>query len=418
MARKALARSRALRPVARGANGSASIFLDGPVGFPKEGGMSAAQFREQLARAEGAPLLVHFNSEGGIVTEGIAMYNALRAYKGRKVGVVTGLAASIASVVLMACDEIRVAKGAYVMIHNPSGGAKGGADDLRAAATTLESMRSELLDIYEARTGIERKKLEKMLDAETYLTAEEAIECGMADALEDFEARITLQAVARLDPNKVPAELRAAAKGKKKAMKPKMKAKIKAAEEELAKLKAQASEEDPENSEEEDPEDSEEDPAEDSEEDPEDSEEDDDDKKESESAILSTVYALTKTKSAAVALGKLVGIVSKGTRAQVTNRAELVGAAIKAGIMPPSLKAVALKWPEKAFSAYITSMGGTKALKLGRVHTPPSRHSSEEETKPTGRETPEEKVARLTGVKVEDLKKVPPCAPQLKGGAS
>src|SRR5690242_370151 len=227
-------RRRMLRAVARKGD-TADVYVEGVIG-DREGGTTAAGFREQLAQAKGAKTLrVHFNSEGGVVTEGTAMYNALRAFPGQKVGVVEGIAASIASVVLMACDEIKVAKGAYVMIHNPSGGAHGGADDLRGVADALDKMRADILDIYEARTGIERTKLEKLVDAETYFTAEEAVEIGIADSIEGFEARIAVAAVARLNPDKIPAGLRAAAKGK--VMKGK-KAKLKALEEEMKALKA------------------------------------------------------------------------------------------------------------------------------------------------------------------------------------
>lgn len=402
----------AFRPVARGANGAVSVFLDGAVGFPEDGGMSAAMFREQVARAEGAPLNVYFNSPGGLVTDGIAMYNTLRSYKGKKVGIVTGLAASIASVVLMACDEIRVAKGAYVMIHNPSGGAKGGADDLRTAAETLESMRSELLDIYEARTGCERKKLEKMLDAETYMTAEEALECGFADKVETFEARIELRAVARLDPDKVPAELRAAAKGKEKAMKPKMKAAIEALEEKAKALRAKA-ESDPES----EPEDSEDEPHDEEEEEPAEDSEDDDEKKEGEKALLSAVYTLTGTKSPMTALGKLAAQVSKGPREESRARALQVKAAVDNGLLTPALAKI-VGASDKAWSAFLASSGGVKALKLGSKHTPP-RETPEERSEPVAAATGDAaKIHRLFGVKAEDLSKPTPNVPQnLKGGA-
>lgn len=410
----------ALRPVARSKGGEVDVFLDGPVGFPEDGGVTAAQFREQLARADGAPLLVHFNSVGGVVTEGMAMYNALRAYKGRKVGLVEGLAASIASVVLMACDEIRVAKGAYVMIHNPSGGVKGGAEDMRKAADTLESMRSELLDIYEARTGIERKKLEKMLDAETYLTAEEAVECGMAERVENFEARISLQAVARLDPEKVPAELRASAKGKRTAMKPKMKAKIQAAKDELAKLEAMAAkgEDAPEDSDEDEPEDSEDEPHDSDDDEPEDSE--DDDEKEEAKALVSTVKELTGCKSASAALGKIVAIVSKAGATSVSNREGLIDAAIKSGKMPRAQKKLAMGMSDKAFSSFVASMGGASFLKLGRTHTPPKEAPTvlEPGERPGSKSgDPTNRVARMFGVKATDIKTAAPeCAPQLNGG--
>jgi len=119
-------RRRMRRAVAR--KGSvATIYLDGTIGGKKIGvdadeSVSAAAFREQLAAAcDAETIRVEINCEGGVVTDGMSMYNALRACKAHKIGVVTGIAASMASVVLMACDEIRIAKGAYIMIHDPSG---------------------------------------------------------------------------------------------------------------------------------------------------------------------------------------------------------------------------------------------------------------------------------------------------------
>lgn len=406
--------SRALRPLARSASGEVSIYLDGPVGFPEDGGMTEAMFREQLRTAGGAPLRVHINSDGGVVTQGMAMYTALRLYKGHKVGVVTGIAASIASVVLMGCDEIHVAKGAYIMIHNPSGAVKGGAGDMRASAELLESMRGEMLDIYAARTSIDRVKLAKMLDEETYLTAEEAVEAGLADDVIGLTARITLQAVARLDPTKVPAELRASAKGRV-SMKASTKAKMKAAEEELAKLKAQAAEEGDE--EEETDEDDEEEKPSDSDDKPHDEEEEDDEEKASATAIVSTVKAITGSKSGSVALGKLVALVSKGKLAAASNRAELVEAAVKTGKLLPALKTAAMGWSDKVWNSYLASMGGASALKLGPKHKPPVAKSSDESTpKAALPEAAVSLVAKAMGLKPEAFNGVPECAPQLKIG--
>lgn len=160
---------------------------------------SAKNFREQLAAVGEVPVLrVEINCDGGEITEGMAIYSALRAHPARKVGVVMGIAASMASVVLMACDERRVAKGACVMIHMATGGARGTPEQIEAAAASIRKMQSELLDIYEARTKLSREQLLAAMAVDNYLTAEECVAQGFADAVETFEARVPYEAVARL----------------------------------------------------------------------------------------------------------------------------------------------------------------------------------------------------------------------------
>lgn len=174
-----------------------TVYVDGIIEVEKK---SAARFREQLAAVgDVEELRVEINCDGGDITEGMSMYNALRAHPARKVGVVTGIAASMASVILMGCDERRVAKGAFVMIHLATGAARGTPDQIQAGAVAVKKMQGELLDIYEARTKLSREQLEAAMSVDNYLTAEEAVAQGFADAIETYEARVPLEAVARLE---------------------------------------------------------------------------------------------------------------------------------------------------------------------------------------------------------------------------
>lgn len=393
----------------------ATVYLDGTIGGKKIGApdsesISAASFREQLARAVGAKTIrIEINCEGGVVTEGMAIYNAIRACKAHTIGVVTGIAASMGSVCLMACDEIHVAKGAYVMIHNPSGGARGGAEDLRSAADNLDAMRDTLLDIYEARTSIDRAQLEKYLDAETYFTAEEAVEAGIAEKIEDFEARIMLHAVARLDPAKVPAALRALAT-KGKVMKGKN-AKMKALEEELAKLKAMAAEGDDDEPEEETDEEEEEEEAS---EDP-----DDKPKDAATSALVAVVQSVTGTKDIGKATAKLAGLLSSAGAATAGNRAKEVAALIKAGRLLPSLKSWALACAPSDFKVYVASIGGGEILKLGATHEAPKEEPKPEASQQRPGSSAEEIIARQFNIKdVGALKNAPlPSCVRTAGGS-
>jgi ATP-dependent protease ClpP protease subunit len=124
-------------------------------------------------------LVVRINSPGGYVMEGLAIFNALTAAKaaGRKVTIhIDGLAASMASVIAMAGDEIIMADNALMMIHNPWDVAMGDARELRAAADKLDVIRDQLVRIYSGQTGLTADELVPMLDAETWLTSEQALE--------------------------------------------------------------------------------------------------------------------------------------------------------------------------------------------------------------------------------------------------
>ncbi|MDQ2801390.1 MAG: Clp protease ClpP, partial [Pseudomonadota bacterium] len=121
---------------------------------------------------------VRINSPGGYVIEGLAIYNALirAAANGRKVTChIDGLAASMASVIAMAGVEVIMADNALMMIHNPWDCACGDAAELRRAADQLDRLRDQTVGIYAKRTGIGADELVAMLDAETWLTAEEAL---------------------------------------------------------------------------------------------------------------------------------------------------------------------------------------------------------------------------------------------------
>jgi len=131
-------------------------------------------------------ITVRINSPGGSVYEGLAIYDALRM-SGRKIIVrVDALAGSIASVIAMAADELVFAEDARLMIHNPWSYAQGEAEDLRKLADELDSIRDRLVDIYLRKAGnkIDRARLTSMLDEETFLTAQEAMEIGLCDRID------------------------------------------------------------------------------------------------------------------------------------------------------------------------------------------------------------------------------------------
>lgn len=153
----------------------AEILIYGIVG-DRWDGLDAQSIVSTIGASDG-DLAVRINSPGGYVMEGLAIYNAfVRARQGgRKVIVhIDGLAASMASVIAMVGDEIHIADTALMMIHNPWDCACGDAAELRRAADQLDMLRDQIVKIYAGTTGLGEAALIAMMDAETWLTAEQA----------------------------------------------------------------------------------------------------------------------------------------------------------------------------------------------------------------------------------------------------
>lgn len=126
---------------------------------------------------------VLMNSPGGDMFEGLAIYNLLREHKGEVTVKVLGLAASAAAVIVMAGDNIQMARAGFLMIHNAWIVAMGNRHDLREYADYLEPFDRSMTDLYSARTGIEFKTMQKIMDAESWIGGSDAVEQGFADEL-------------------------------------------------------------------------------------------------------------------------------------------------------------------------------------------------------------------------------------------
>lgn len=130
-------------------------------------------------------LRVYINSPGGDVFAGQAIHSMLRRHPATVVTYIDGLAASAASVVAMAGDRVIMPRNAMLMIHNPWTIAWGDANEFRRIADELDKIRESLVTVYEDKTGLDRDRIIGMLDAETWMTAEEAHELGFADEIEE-----------------------------------------------------------------------------------------------------------------------------------------------------------------------------------------------------------------------------------------
>ncbi len=150
------------------------------------------QIAQQLQDNRDAAFInVHINSDGGDVFAGIAIFNMLRAHGAVITCFVEGIAASAASIIAMAGKTV-MGTGAMIMVHNPLAIVAGGADELRTLADALDKIKDSLVAIYVEKTGKTAAELGALLDAETWMTADEAIEMGFAD--EKAEVPIVVEA--------------------------------------------------------------------------------------------------------------------------------------------------------------------------------------------------------------------------------
>lgn len=149
-----------------------------------EEGVTAKQFANDLqALGDVRRIDVRINSPGGSVFDGLAMYNALVQHPAQVVVHVDGMAMSMASGVAMAGDVVNMAENAIMMVHNPRTMVAGEAKDLEQALNVLQTIKQSLLVAYRNKTGLDDDELSAMLDATTFLTAEQAVERGFADAV-------------------------------------------------------------------------------------------------------------------------------------------------------------------------------------------------------------------------------------------
>jgi ATP-dependent protease ClpP protease subunit len=151
-------------------------------------GTSAKTFAQELDALQVDEIDLRLNSPGGDAWDGIAIYNALRRHKARINVTVDGIAASAASIIAMAGDSVSMSRGSQLMIHDAWGLVIGNADDLADAMTSLDKLSAGMADIYAARAGGDVATWREAMRAESWYTAQEAVDAGLADALVDDTA--------------------------------------------------------------------------------------------------------------------------------------------------------------------------------------------------------------------------------------
>jgi ATP-dependent Clp endopeptidase proteolytic subunit ClpP len=164
---------------------NAEIVIYDVIGWPYN---DAFDLVRALGSIKAKNITVRINSPGGDVFDGVAIFNALKDHDARVTTKIEGLAASMASVVALAGDEVQAHKNAMYMIHDPWVLAAGNQYDLREIADILQKIGGNMLDIYYDKSNIGKRELKAMMKEETWFTAQEAKDRGLIDTVVDAGA--------------------------------------------------------------------------------------------------------------------------------------------------------------------------------------------------------------------------------------
>ena len=173
-----------------------TLFLNGTIAEESwfDDDVTPQLFKNELMSGSGN-ITVWINSPGGDCVAAAQIYNMLMDYKGDVTVKIDGIAASAASVIAMAGTKVLVSPVSMLMIHNPMTAAFGNSDEMQKAIEMLGSVKDSIINAYEIKSGLSRAKLSHLMDAETWMDANKAVELGFADEImkrstdtEDVEA--------------------------------------------------------------------------------------------------------------------------------------------------------------------------------------------------------------------------------------
>lgn len=154
-------------------------------------GLTAADFVNQLKDVSAKEIRLHINSPGGEVYDGIAIRNAVRDHPARVTAFVDGVAASSASFIALAADEVVMNRNAEFMIHEPMGGVIGNAAEVSGMVADLNRIGDNIASMYAEKAGGTPEEWRTRMRAETWYTADEAVAAGLADRVQDKDAAVT-----------------------------------------------------------------------------------------------------------------------------------------------------------------------------------------------------------------------------------
>lgn len=191
---------------ARAAGAAPEVQIHGEIGL---GGITVADFSRDLkGLGEPKAITVGINSLGGAVFDGIAIHNILARHPAKVTVRVDGIAASVASLIAMAADQVVMPENAFMMIHDPWAGVVGDAEDLRAMADVMDKVKQAMVAGYARKSGKAEAEIARLMAEETWLTAAEAVAMGFAG---EVMQPVKIAALGNLERYpKAPAALRAA----------------------------------------------------------------------------------------------------------------------------------------------------------------------------------------------------------------
>lgn len=168
-----------------------TLYLDGQISEETWWGdeVTPEAFRKELFEDSG-DITLWINSPGGDCFAAAQIYNMLMEYPGKITVKIDGLAASAASVIAMAGSRVCMSPVAILMIHNPATVAMGDTEAMKKAIGMLNEVKESIINAYELKSGMDRAKISKMMDSETWLNAKKAVELGFADEVLYGEASV------------------------------------------------------------------------------------------------------------------------------------------------------------------------------------------------------------------------------------
>ncbi len=182
------------------AGGELEILLYEQIGadFWSDEGITAKKFAADLEAAGAvSKIRLRVNSPGGSVFDGLAIYNTLLSSGAKVTAAVDGLAASIASVIIMAASEISMGENAMMMIHNPYTQLSGDSNEMRKMADMMDKVKASMVKAYRRHTPMSDKDVGALMDSETWMTAEEAKSNGFAEMILDPDELANVAAALR-----------------------------------------------------------------------------------------------------------------------------------------------------------------------------------------------------------------------------
>lgn len=169
------------------------------------GTLSSAYIQTELQQAAGQDVEVHISSVGGSAFDAIAIYDLLKKYPGKVTTCIDALAASAASIVAMGGQPVVMSKYALLMIHKPMVGSGGNADELLKDVQMLNVVQSRLAQIYMDKTGLDEVTVNSLINSVTWMTADQALDLGFIDQIEDYSQPITNSALIKKYTSTAPA---------------------------------------------------------------------------------------------------------------------------------------------------------------------------------------------------------------------